>query len=84
MPHQMVGLLSHRVGSVLEVGLDEDGLCSLYEFKASSRKSKSSSNKKPRKRTKKFFFPYGSFSIKDGSEIRFWKYKWLGNATHRE
>jgi hypothetical protein len=33
---------------------------------------------------KKFFFPYGSFSIKDGSEIRFLEDKWLGNATLRE
>jgi hypothetical protein len=32
----------------------------------------------------KFFFGLGSFSIKDGSEIRFWKDKWLGNATLRE
>jgi hypothetical protein len=34
--------------------------------------------------TKKFFFSLGSFSIKDGSEIRFWEDKWLGNATLRE
>ena len=34
--------------------------------------------------TKNFFFQYGSFSIKDGSEIRFWEDKWLGNATPRE
>ena len=34
--------------------------------------------------TKKFFFPYGSFSIKDGSEIRFWEDRWLGNTTLRE
>jgi hypothetical protein len=34
--------------------------------------------------TKKFFFPYGSFSIKDGSEIRFWEDIWLGNTTLRE
>ena len=27
---------------------------------------------------------YGSFSIKDGSEIRIWEDKWLGNATLRE
>jgi hypothetical protein len=26
--------------------------------------------------TKKFFFPYGSFSIKDGSDIRFWEDEW--------
>jgi hypothetical protein len=31
--------------------------------------------------TKKYFFPYGSFSIRDGSEIRFWEDKWLDNAT---
>ena len=34
--------------------------------------------------TKKFFFPYGSFSIKDGSEIRFWEDKWLGSTTLHE
>jgi hypothetical protein len=34
--------------------------------------------------TKKYFFPYGSFSTKDGTEIRFWEDKWLGNATLRE
>jgi hypothetical protein len=34
--------------------------------------------------TKKFFFGLGSFSIKDGSEIRFWEDIWLGNATLRE
>jgi hypothetical protein len=34
--------------------------------------------------TKKFFFGLGYFSIKDGSEIRFWEDKWLGNATLRE
>jgi hypothetical protein len=33
---------------------------------------------------KKFFFSMGSFSIKDGSEIRFWEDRWLGNATLRE
>ena len=33
---------------------------------------------------KKFFFPHGSFSIKDGSEISFWEDKWLGNTTLRE
>jgi hypothetical protein len=30
--------------------------------------------------TKKFFFPYGSSSIKDGSEIRFSEDKWIGHA----
>jgi hypothetical protein len=45
-------LLSHLVGEVSEIGLDENGLYSLYELKASGRKSKSSSNKKPRKRSK--------------------------------
>jgi hypothetical protein len=34
--------------------------------------------------TKKYFFPHGSFSINDGSQIRFWEDKWLGNATLRE
>jgi hypothetical protein len=30
------------------------------------------------------FFRHGTFSIKDGSEIRFWEDKWLGNATLRD
>ena len=30
------------------------------------------------------FFRYGSFYIKDGSEIRFWKDSWLGNQPLRE
>jgi hypothetical protein len=30
---------------------------------------------------KKYFFGMGSFSIRDGSEIRFWEDKWLGKAT---
>ena len=30
------------------------------------------------------FFRYGSFRIKDGSEIRFWEDSWLGNAPLRE
>jgi hypothetical protein len=34
--------------------------------------------------TKKFFFGHGSFLIRDGSEIRFWEDKWLGNASLRE
>jgi hypothetical protein len=46
-------LLSHLVGEVSEVGLDEEDVYSLYELKASHRKSKSSSNKKLRKRSKK-------------------------------
>jgi hypothetical protein len=33
---------------------------------------------------KEFFFVHGSFSIRDGSEIRFWEDKWLGNASLRE
>ena len=33
---------------------------------------------------KKFFFPYGSFSIKDGSEIRFWENTWLGTTPLQE
>jgi hypothetical protein len=31
--------------------------------------------------TKKFFFRLGSFSIKGGSEIRFWEYMWLDNSS---
>jgi hypothetical protein len=34
--------------------------------------------------TKKFFFGHGSFFIRDGSEIRFWEDKWLGNTTLHE
>lgn len=34
--------------------------------------------------TKKYLFQYGSFSIKDGSEILFWEDKRFGNATLRE
>ena len=34
-------LLSHLIGEVSEVGLDEDGISSLYELKATDRKSKS-------------------------------------------
>ena len=33
---------------------------------------------------KSFFFQHGSFSIRDGSEICFWKDKWLGQSTLRE
>jgi hypothetical protein len=31
--------------------------------------------------TKKHFFRFGSFLIKDGSKIWFWEDKWLGAAT---
>jgi hypothetical protein len=31
--------------------------------------------------TKKHFFGLGTFSIKDGSEIRFWEDKWLGTTS---
>jgi hypothetical protein len=31
--------------------------------------------------TKKIFFHLGSFIIKDGSEIRFWKDRWLDNYS---
>jgi hypothetical protein len=34
--------------------------------------------------TKKHFFGHGTFSIKDGSEIRFWEDNWLGNTSLRE
>jgi hypothetical protein len=33
---------------------------------------------------KKFFFRYGTFSIKDGSRIRYWEHSWLGNSSLRE
>jgi hypothetical protein len=34
--------------------------------------------------TKKFFFRYGTFIIKDGSQIRFWEDTWLGNRPLSE
>jgi hypothetical protein len=34
--------------------------------------------------TKKYFFRYGTFCIKNGSEIRFWEDRWLGSTTLRE
>ena len=34
--------------------------------------------------TKKHFFRFGVFNIKDGTEIRFWEDIWLGNTTLRE
>jgi hypothetical protein len=34
--------------------------------------------------TKKFFFPYWAFGIRDWPAIRFWEDKWLGNATLSE
>ena len=34
--------------------------------------------------TKKLFFPYGSFSIRNGSEITFWEDIWLGHSSLRE
>src|SRR4051812_17682988 len=34
--------------------------------------------------TKKDFYRFGVFKIKDGSEIRFWEDIWLGNATLRD
>ena len=48
-------LLSHLVGEVAEVGLDETGLGSIYDLHASGRKSKNASvkkNQKPRKLAK--------------------------------
>jgi hypothetical protein len=30
--------------------------------------------------SKKFFFPHGTFSINDGSQIRFWEDNWLDNV----
>ena len=47
-------LLSHFVGEVAEVDSDDEfGLGSLFELKASRRKSKSSSSKKSRKPSKR-------------------------------
>ena len=34
--------------------------------------------------TKKDFYRFGVFKIKDGSEIKFWEDIWLGNATLRD
>ena len=34
--------------------------------------------------TKKHFFRFGKFAIRDGSEIRFWEDKWLGNAPLKD
>jgi hypothetical protein len=34
--------------------------------------------------TKQKFFRFGQFSIKDGSQVRFWEDSWLGNAPLRE
>jgi hypothetical protein len=34
--------------------------------------------------TKKFFFRYGTFSINDGLQIRFWEDTWLDNAPLHE
>jgi hypothetical protein len=34
--------------------------------------------------TKKHFFHFCSFSIKNGAEIRFWEDRWLGTTTLRE
>jgi hypothetical protein len=34
--------------------------------------------------TKKEFFGYGTFLIKDGSKVRFWEDKWLGATSLRE
>jgi hypothetical protein len=34
--------------------------------------------------TKKFFFRYGTFLIKDGTYIHFWEDSWLGNSPLSE
>jgi hypothetical protein len=34
--------------------------------------------------SKKFFFPHGTFSINDGSQIRFWEDIWLDNIPLRD
>ena len=46
-------LLSHLVGEVSEVGLDETGLGSFYDLKASGRKSKSTSAKRTKSHGKR-------------------------------
>ena len=46
-----VQLLSHLMGDVSEGGLDEAMLSSLYDLKASARKSKSDSKKKSKNKT---------------------------------
>jgi hypothetical protein len=43
-------LLSNLMGVMFEIDLDEAMLDIFYELKVSGRKSKSSSNKKPKKR----------------------------------
>ena len=35
-------------------------------------------------KVKQDFFRFGSFKIRDGSQVRFWEDKWLGNASLRE
>ena len=53
-------LLSHLVGEVTEVGMDEDELGSIYDLHDSIRKSKSAKdkkNKKMRKTTKQPKYP---------------------------
>jgi hypothetical protein len=45
-------LLSSLVGSILEVDLEQPGLSSFYDLKASRRNSKSSAEKKNRKGSK--------------------------------
>ena len=45
-------LLSHLVGEVTEVGMDEDELGSIYDLHASGRKSKSAKDKKNKKMRK--------------------------------
>jgi hypothetical protein len=52
MAHDGV-LLSHLVGDVSEVGLDECSQASMYDLMASSRKSKSQSRKKHKKPSKR-------------------------------
>jgi hypothetical protein len=34
--------------------------------------------------TKRYFFPFGSFLINDGTQIRFWEDKWLGDYPLRQ
>jgi hypothetical protein len=35
-------------------------------------------------KVKREFLRFGTFKVKDGTQVRFWEDKWLGNATLRE
>ena len=35
-------------------------------------------------KVKRDFFRFGSFIVKDGTQVRFWEDKWLGNSSLQE